>query len=128
MVVMDKCCCCSVQTACLIFGAFALLGSLLQLSKDGKEVAKNLSRDNHQRELEVYALYNEMIQIMDADMDEIRNFFKINFYLAIPDFLLCLAMIVECEVQYKIRLSSYGLKLMCPKWFIFKGTLCFIVF
>ena len=94
MVVMDKCCCCSVRTACLIFGAFALLGSLLQLSKDGQEVAKNLSSDEHQRESEVYALYTEMSQIMDVDMDEIRNFFKINFYLAIPDFILCLAMIV----------------------------------
>jgi hypothetical protein len=94
MVVMEKCCCCSVRTACLIFGAFALLGSLLQLSKDGKEVAKNLSSDEHQRESEVDALYNELREIMDVDMDEIRNFFKINFYLAIPDFILCLAMIV----------------------------------
>ena len=42
---------------CLIFGAFALLWSLLQLSKDGKEVAKNLSSDEQQRESEVDALY-----------------------------------------------------------------------
>ena len=31
---------------------------------------------------------------MDADPDEIRNFVKINFYLAIPDCILCLVMIV----------------------------------
>ena len=57
MVVMDKCCCCSVRTACPIFGAFALLGSLLQLSKDGQEVGKNLSYNDNQRESEVFALY-----------------------------------------------------------------------
>ena len=94
MVVMEKCCCCSVRTACLIFGAFALLGSFLQLSKDGKEVAKNLSSDEHQRESVVDALYNDLRQIMDVDKDEIRNFFKINFYLAIPDFVLCFAMLI----------------------------------
>ena len=74
MVVMEKCCCCSVRTACLIFGAFALLGSFLQLSKDGKEVAKILGSDEHRREAELDTLYNEMRQIMDVDMDEIRNF------------------------------------------------------
>eukprot|EP00091_Calanus_sinicus_P001515 TRINITY_DN11516_c0_g1_i1.p1 TRINITY_DN11516_c0_g1~~TRINITY_DN11516_c0_g1_i1.p1 ORF type:complete len:141 (-),score=40.36 TRINITY_DN11516_c0_g1_i1:193-567(-) len=94
MVVMEKCCCCSVRTACLIFGGFALLGSLLQLSKDGKEVAKNFSSSEYQREVEVDASFNELSQVMDVDKEEIKTFFKINFYLAIPDFILCLSMII----------------------------------
>ena len=91
---MEKCCCCSVRTASLIFGAFALLGSLLQLGKDGKEVIKHAITNAYQREEAIDIFYNEMNEIMDVQRDEARSFFKINFYLSIPDFILCLAMVV----------------------------------
>ena len=50
---MEKCCCCSVRTACLVFGGFTLVGSLLQLYNDGSEVGKFWNNGEDEREAAV---------------------------------------------------------------------------
>jgi hypothetical protein len=50
---MEKCCCCTVRTACLIFGSLYLIGSILSIGKDGKEVLAEMGKSRYQKEQEI---------------------------------------------------------------------------
>ena len=92
MVVMEKCCCCSVRTACLIFGGLALFGSLMQVSSRGKEVARHLTWNEQQKEAEVDVLYDSMRDI-GVTKEQLRTFQKVDFYMSIPDLILSFALV-----------------------------------
>ena len=88
---MEKCCCFSVRTACLVFGGFTLVGSLLQLYNDGSEVGKFWNGED-EREAAVVDFQEKMsAQNIYIDREDIRTLFIINHYLAIPNLLLGLA-------------------------------------
>ena len=130
MVVMESCCCCSVRTGCLVFGVFAVLGGIMQLGRDGKEVARRAITDEFQREEAVDIFYNEIQGTMDVERDEIRNFFEINFYLAIPDSFLCLGVIIAAScLIYGVR--SKKRSFLIPVMVVFPLDLivriCFVV-
>ena len=106
MVVMEKCCCCSVRTACLIFGSLALIGSIIQVGNDGKEIIGHLHKSHDQSEAEVRELYDLSAYTfgVDSSKDEIRNFFEIGFYFSITDLILSIGMIVAAGcVIYGVR-------------------------
>jgi hypothetical protein len=90
VVEIDKCCCCSVRTACLIFGAFALLVSPLQLRRD----VNHFNNNEHQNEAVIDAFLSDIREKMDVHRDEIKSLINIIFYHSIPDFFLSLALIV----------------------------------
>merc|ERR1711872_25989 len=90
---MEKCCCCSVRTACVIFAVLAMLGAFGQVFKDGKEIANHAATDQRQREAEIDDFFVSMREFMDIEMDDVRTFFKINFYITIIDVILCVGMI-----------------------------------
>merc|ERR1712154_328398 len=50
---MEKCCCCTVRTACLIFGSLYLIGSILSIGRDGKELMKEMNQNKYQKEEQV---------------------------------------------------------------------------
>eukprot|EP00092_Neocalanus_flemingeri_P067631 GFUD01082575.1.p1 GENE.GFUD01082575.1~~GFUD01082575.1.p1 ORF type:complete len:194 (+),score=20.58 GFUD01082575.1:80-661(+) len=100
MVVMEKCCCCSVRTACLIFGGFALFGSLIQVSNDAKDIYHNITMSRQDQEWnlqELYELSNMDRLNMGTTKDEIRNFLMIAFYFSIADLFLSIAIIVAAS-------------------------------
>merc|ERR1712228_90467 len=88
----EKCCCCSVRTACLIFGGLALFGSLMQVSSRGKEIVRHLTSNQQQKEAEVDVLYMNMRDI-GVTKDQLRSFQKIDFYMSIPDLILSFALV-----------------------------------
>ena len=67
---MEKCCCCSVRTACLVMGVLAMLGSVSQVFRDGGELANHAAIDQQQKEAEVDALYTDMKKIMEIEKDD----------------------------------------------------------
>ena len=70
MAVMEKCCCCSVRTACLIFGVLSLMGSISQIGKDGKEIIKT----DGEREAEVEVTFEELkVMGVHIDKEEVRS-------------------------------------------------------
>eukprot|EP00092_Neocalanus_flemingeri_P067635 GFUD01082579.1.p1 GENE.GFUD01082579.1~~GFUD01082579.1.p1 ORF type:complete len:194 (+),score=20.62 GFUD01082579.1:80-661(+) len=100
MVVMEKCCCCSVRTACLIFGGFALFGSLIQVSNDAKDIYHNITMSRQDQDLNLWELYD--LSNMDGlnmgtTKDEIRNFLAIAFYYSVTDLFLSIAIIVAAS-------------------------------
>jgi len=94
MVGVEQCCCCSVRTGSLVCGVVLLLGCVLQLGNDLKEVVRYGITNIHQKNEAVDIFYNEKMENMDVERDEIRMFFKLSFYIAIPDLLLCLGIIL----------------------------------
>merc|ERR1711874_223801 len=92
---MEKCCCCSVKTVCLILGVLAMLGAVSQTVNDGKELIKAAGSSEYQKEAEVDEFFNAMKEMMDIKKDQVRSFFKINFYITITDMILCMGMIVS---------------------------------
>eukprot|EP00092_Neocalanus_flemingeri_P067634 GFUD01082578.1.p1 GENE.GFUD01082578.1~~GFUD01082578.1.p1 ORF type:complete len:200 (+),score=22.70 GFUD01082578.1:80-679(+) len=100
MVVMEKCCCCRVRTACLIFGGFALFGSLIQVSNDAKDIYHNITMSRQDQDLNLWELYD--LSNMDGlnmgtTKDEIRNFLAIAFYYSVTDLFLSIAIIVAAS-------------------------------
>lgn len=92
MVVIERCCCCSVRTASLIFAGLALFGSFVQLSNCGREIANYLTTNVHQKNEQIDILYEELHQF-GVERSDIGTFQKISFYMAFPDLILCLAII-----------------------------------
>jgi len=91
MAVMDKCCCCSVRTACLIFGVLALMGSISQIGKDAKEILKT----DRQREAEVEDTYQDLTESgIHADKEEIRSMEQFFYHICYPDLIMSIGWIV----------------------------------
>ena len=104
MVVVEQCCCCSVRTGSLVVGVVTLLGALLQLGNDVKELIRRAVTNIHQREEAVDIFYNENRETIDVERDEIRSFFNLSFYIAAPDLVLCLGMIlVICSLIHGVH-------------------------
>eukprot|EP00092_Neocalanus_flemingeri_P078788 GFUD01098063.1.p1 GENE.GFUD01098063.1~~GFUD01098063.1.p1 ORF type:complete len:200 (-),score=12.50 GFUD01098063.1:140-739(-) len=100
MVVMNNCCCCKVRTACLIFGGFALFGSLIQVSNDAKDIYQNITMSRQDQEWnlqELYELSNMDGLNMGTTKDEIRNFLAISFYFSVTDLFLSIAIILAAS-------------------------------
>ena len=127
---MEKCCCCSVRTACLALGVLAMLGSVSQVFKDGKELANHAASDQQQIEAEVDAFYTEMKEVMEIKKDEVRNFFKINVYITITDIILLLGMIGATACLFHGVNSKEDKFLLPIIWFLPLDLLvrCFFVF
>ena len=113
MVLIKNCCCCSLRTACLVFGGFALIGSILQLGNDATEVAKFGHDNEEQREAAIDNFYIEMTeQNIVLQMDDVRIFFKINFYLTIPNLLLNIGILISSAcLLWGVRRESKNLLL-----------------
>ena len=97
---MEKCCCCSVKTACLILAVLAMLGAVSQTFNDGKELIKGVQISEYQREAEVDDFFKEMKELMEIKKDQVRSYFKINFYITITDMILCVGMIVSTACMF----------------------------
>ena len=92
MVVMERCCCCSVRTACLIFGVLALMGSISQIGKDAKEILKtDRERDNDVKTI-VHELAREGIAV---DEENIRSIEDYMHYICYPDLIMSIGWIVS---------------------------------
>jgi len=91
MAVMEKCCCCSVRTACLIFGVLSLMGSISQIGKDGKEIIKT----DGEREAEVEVTFEELkVMGVHIDKEEVRSIEQFLCYTCYPDLIMSFGWIV----------------------------------
>merc|ERR1711872_369486 len=82
MAVMERCCCCRVRTACLIFGILYLVGALYQIGSDFQTIIENVATDEAEKQQE----YNEMVEAFEylgihLTREQMANFFTIDFYI-----------------------------------------------
>ena len=75
MLILEKCCCCSVRSACLICGVLYLLGGLYMLVDGITYVANSIYKPEQQRSELIEAF---QILGMDTNGDDIANFLNIN--------------------------------------------------
>lgn len=90
MAVMEKCCCCSVRTGSLVFGGLILIGSILAVGRDAKEIMEgspNLSYEDRQ-------LVVDQLQIEGMTADQLQTFLTTAHYTTIADLFLSIGMIV----------------------------------
>eukprot|EP00092_Neocalanus_flemingeri_P072755 GFUD01089623.1.p1 GENE.GFUD01089623.1~~GFUD01089623.1.p1 ORF type:complete len:183 (-),score=21.01 GFUD01089623.1:70-618(-) len=90
MAVMERCCCCRVKTGSLILGALFLIGSILAIGRDVKEIKENehISNEDLQQVLE----HLEMDSVVTVD--QMQSFLATQHYITIADLILSIVMIV----------------------------------
>jgi len=62
-VVMERCCCCRVRTACLILGSLYLLGSLSSIGNGVQEIMKKSGKSKDDYQIEVESMVEDMNSI-----------------------------------------------------------------
>lgn len=99
---MEKICCCSMRNICNIFAVLAMMGSISQVYKDGREIAYHVATDQEERTSFSLSLISgsgvenfhvETRNITEIENANVRTFFKINFSFAFIDVILNLGMI-----------------------------------
>merc|ERR1711915_704860 len=93
MAVMERFCCCTVRTACLIFGILYLVGALWQIGKDCKTIIEYVLTDESKKQQE----YNGII----ISGEQMANFFTIDFYITIASLVLDFIMVVVASLGLK---------------------------
>eukprot|EP00092_Neocalanus_flemingeri_P005866 GFUD01006314.1.p1 GENE.GFUD01006314.1~~GFUD01006314.1.p1 ORF type:complete len:183 (-),score=28.05 GFUD01006314.1:250-798(-) len=94
MAVFERCCCCRVRTACLLFGALILIGSIFAIGRDVKEILAN--EDFSHQELQQVLKHLNMENMMTAE--QLKTFFTTDFYTTIADLILAIVMVIVSGV------------------------------
>ena len=87
MAVMEKCCCCSVKTGSLVLGSLMLIGSILAVGRDAKDVMAG-SPDISYSDLEL------VVDQLGMSVEQMQTFVSTSHYTTIADLFLSLAMII----------------------------------
>eukprot|EP00091_Calanus_sinicus_P016529 TRINITY_DN35945_c0_g1_i1.p1 TRINITY_DN35945_c0_g1~~TRINITY_DN35945_c0_g1_i1.p1 ORF type:complete len:118 (+),score=29.16 TRINITY_DN35945_c0_g1_i1:349-702(+) len=87
MAVMERCCCCSVKTGSLVLGALMLIGSILAVGRDVKDVMEG-SPDISSGDLSL------VVDQLGMSVEQIQTFISTSYYTTIADLFLSLAMII----------------------------------
>merc|ERR1712096_418225 len=88
---MERCCCYRVRTGCLIVGALALIGSILAIGRDAKEIMEETTDDMSDEELQ---LVMNHLKTDNMAVDQGRSFLKTDYYMTIADLFLSIAMVI----------------------------------
>eukprot|EP00092_Neocalanus_flemingeri_P023960 GFUD01025991.1.p1 GENE.GFUD01025991.1~~GFUD01025991.1.p1 ORF type:complete len:182 (+),score=29.62 GFUD01025991.1:71-616(+) len=89
MAVMERCCCCRVKTGSLILGALFLIGSILSIGRDVKEIKETDEFRN-----EDLQLVFEDLQMDSVSVDQMQSFLTTAYYIAIADLILSIIMVI----------------------------------
>eukprot|EP00092_Neocalanus_flemingeri_P012566 GFUD01013544.1.p1 GENE.GFUD01013544.1~~GFUD01013544.1.p1 ORF type:complete len:183 (+),score=39.02 GFUD01013544.1:193-741(+) len=90
MAVMERCCCCSVRTGALIFGALALIGSILAIGRDIKDIMK--TEDEYMSNEDLQSVITGLE--IDMTVTQMRTFLTTAEFTNIADLLLSIAMVI----------------------------------
>eukprot|EP00092_Neocalanus_flemingeri_P001487 GFUD01001586.1.p1 GENE.GFUD01001586.1~~GFUD01001586.1.p1 ORF type:complete len:182 (-),score=27.06 GFUD01001586.1:177-722(-) len=89
MAVMERCCCCRVKTGSLILGALFLIGSILAIGRDVKDIKENEDISNE----DLQQVLNHL-QMDSITVDQMQSFLATQHYITIADLILCIVTIV----------------------------------
>merc|ERR1711970_1244373 len=89
MAIIENCCCCRVRTACLIFGALYLVGSVWWVGDEIKAIVTSANQTPEEYQAEVDDTRDVFNEIgVTFTRDQIINFFNIDYYLTIGNLFL----------------------------------------
>ena len=83
MAVMERCCCCTVKTGSIVLGALMLIGSILAVGRDAKDIMAGGS-----------SISNSDFGDLGMTRDQIETFQTTSKYLTFADLLLSLIYIL----------------------------------
>ena len=91
MLILERCCCCSVRSACLICGVLYLLGSLFMLVDGIHNMTTSIYKSEQQKSELLEAFHNMGMKIKGED---IANFLNINSYINYINLFLSISIAV----------------------------------
>jgi|ERR1712059_115013 len=93
---MEKCCCCTVRTACLIFGGLYLIGSILSIGRDGKELMAEMSKSSYEKSQEIDTLVQGMQELgIPTSREDITFFTTTALYQTIVGIVMSLLLVIS---------------------------------
>ena len=139
---MGKCSCCSVRTLCTILAVLAMMGAVFQVYRDGNQIANHIATEEEDRKTFSPSLISDSVPVPTffqgdtgiekeiKQRDDVRSFFKMNFFFLIIDVILNLGMI-GASVCLLYGVYNKEVKFLLPLFWFLPSELvvrCFFVF